>query len=67
MGKDAQYIRVGLQQGIFKFGKAVKMNNSSEYSYYCSDRQVWEEIGYFNKKPSNDEKKSKEKSPYPNG
>lgn len=46
-GKDAQYIRIGLQQGIFKFGYAVKLENSSEYNYYCPDRKVWEELGYF--------------------
>ena len=47
MHKDAQYIRVGLQQGIFRFGYAIKLDNSKEYSYYCPDRKVWEEIGYF--------------------
>ena len=25
MGKDAQYVRVGLQQGILKFGTAIKV------------------------------------------
>ena len=48
IGKDAHYIRLAIQQGIFKFGIAMKMENSSEYSYYCSDRKVWEETGYFN-------------------
>ena len=47
MGKDAQYIRVGLQQGILNFGYALKMDGSSEYNYYCSDKKVWEETGYF--------------------
>ena len=47
MGKDAQYVRVGLQQGILKFGTAIKIADSSEYSYYCSDNRVWEETGYF--------------------
>ncbi len=50
IGKDAQYIRLGLQRGILKFGYAIKRNNSSRYSYYCSDKAVWEEIGYFNNK-----------------
>jgi hypothetical protein len=40
-----------LQRGIIKFGMAIKIPNSSEYSYYCSDRKVWEETGYFNEKP----------------
>lgn len=47
MHKDAQYVRVGLQKGILKFGYAIKLEDSNEYSYYCSDRKVWEEIGYF--------------------
>ena len=47
MGKDAQYIRVAIQKGLLKFGVAMKMDNSSEFSYYCSDRKVWEETGYF--------------------
>ena len=46
--KDAQYVRVGLQQGAFKFGYAIKLEGSNEYNYYCPDRKVWEEIGYFN-------------------
>ena len=47
IGKDAQYIRIGLQQGILNFGYAMKMGGSREYSYYCPDRKVWEETGYF--------------------
>ena len=47
IGKDAQYIRLGLQKGILKFGYAMKMESSSEYSYYCPDKKVWEDTGYF--------------------
>ncbi len=47
MGKNAQYIRVGLQQGILKFENAIKVGESNEYSYYCPDKRVWEETGYF--------------------
>ena len=47
MHKDAQYVRVGLQQGMFRFGYALKMDDSNEFNYYCPDRKVWEEIGYF--------------------
>lgn len=49
IGKDAQYIRIGIQQGILKFGAAMKVGDSREYSYYCPDKKVWEETGYFNK------------------
>ena len=31
MHKDAQY----------------ELDDSNEYNYYCPDRKVWEEIGYF--------------------
>ena len=47
MHNDEQFVRIGIQQGIFKFGYAMKKENSSEYNYYCPDRKVWEEIGYF--------------------
>ena len=36
------------KSGILKFGVAMKMGDSNEFSYYCSDRKVWEETGYFN-------------------
>lgn len=48
IGKDAQYIRIGLQQGVLNFGYAMKKDNSSEYNYYCPDKKVWEETGDFN-------------------
>lgn len=47
IGKDAQYIRIGIQQGILKFVIAMKVGDSREYSYYCSDNKVWEETGYI--------------------
>lgn len=50
IGKDAQYVRLGLQQGILKFGTAIKVGSSNEFSYYCPDKRVWEETGYFNDK-----------------
>ena len=47
IGKDAQFTRIGLQKGILKFGYAMKRDNSSEFNYYCPDKKVWEETGYF--------------------
>ncbi|MCR1961947.1 hypothetical protein CWE04_13940 [Thomasclavelia cocleata] len=47
IGKDAQFIRIGLQKGVLKFGFALKKDNSSEFNYYCPDKKVWEETGYF--------------------
>lgn len=55
-GKDPQYIRYGLQNGIFDFGYAVKSEYSSEYNYYCPDRKVWEELGYFREVNTEDAK-----------
>lgn len=36
-----------MQRGIFNFGYAFKKENSSEYNYFCPDKKVWEELGYF--------------------
>ena len=47
IGKDPQYVRVGLQQGILNFGYVLKLEDSKEFNYYCPDRKVWEETGYF--------------------
>ena len=41
MGKDSQYVRIGIQKGILKFGTAMRMGDSREYSYYCPDKRVW--------------------------
>ncbi len=46
-GKDPQYLRIGLQKGIFHFGYAFKKEYSTEYNYFCPDKKVWEELGYF--------------------
>ena len=46
-GKDPQFIRIGLQKGILKFGYAFRKDNASEYNYYWPDKQVWEQLGYF--------------------
>lgn len=48
INKDVKFIRYGLQHGFLKFGVAVKMGDNAIYSYYCSDKKVWEETGYFN-------------------
>lgn len=51
IGKDAQYVRVGIQQGVLKFGVVIKLEGSNEYNYYCPDKKVWEETGYFKEIP----------------
>jgi len=47
IGKTPQFVRYGLQQGILNFGYAFKYEDSSEYNYFCPDKKVWEETGYF--------------------
>ncbi len=39
IGKDAQYVRLGIQQGLLKFGTAIKVGSSNEFSYYCPDKK----------------------------
>lgn len=46
-GKSSLFIRLGLQKGILPFGYAYRMDDSSEFTYYCPDKRVWEETGYF--------------------
>ena len=48
IGKSEQYIRTAIKQGYFTFGTAVMLRGSTKYTYYCPDRKVWEETGYFN-------------------
>jgi Na+/alanine symporter len=38
--------KLGFVQFV-KFGHAMKLENSSEFNYYCPDKKVWEETGYF--------------------
>ena len=38
MGVSQQFIRIGLQHGIFPFGVAVKM--SSRYTYYINEEKL---------------------------
>lgn len=47
IGKSQQFIRIGLQKGILKFGYAYKVNSEKVHSYYCPDKLVWEQTGYF--------------------
>ncbi len=47
MGKDYQFVRLGLIEGILPIGTAYKMNDSSVYSFYISPRLLWEYRGYI--------------------
>lgn len=50
MGKSLQFVRVGLQRGVFPFGTAVKL--SSRWSYYISPALFYE---YLNGKKGEEE------------
>lgn len=43
MGKSKQFVRVGLQRGLFPFGSAVKL--SSRWTYYISPQKFYEYVG----------------------
>lgn len=43
MGVSEQFIRIGLQQGKFSWGYAVKMSN--QYTYYISPVKFTEATG----------------------
>lgn len=47
MGTSEQFIRVGLQQGQFPFGVAIKI--SSRYTYHISPKRFYDYIGYIPK------------------
>lgn len=49
MGKDAQYVSMGIQQEILKFEIAIKAGALRKFSYSCPDKKVWEETGYCDK------------------
>ena len=61
-GKSAQFIRIGLQQGILSFGYAIHQSSSKSYSYYCPDKLVWEQTGYYRENPTVDEENNDEAS-----
>lgn len=46
-GKSATYLREGLKRGVFSFGHAYLKPGGHNYSFFCPDKKVWEELGYF--------------------
>lgn len=40
-----QLLRISLQQGLFSFGFAVKIKDSSKYTYYINRTQLEQHIG----------------------
>ena len=46
MGVSAQYVRIGIQQGILPFGVALKVKtDGSRYTYYISPAKFTEFTG----------------------
>lgn len=50
-GKSSAFLREGRKQGFLNFGFACKRKNDNNFSFYCPDKLVWEELGYFNDNP----------------
>lgn len=51
IGKSEQFVRQGLIQNILPFGKAYKLQGSSQYTYYINPHQFYEFIGYKPNEP----------------
>lgn len=49
MGKDPQFVRIGLQRGLLPFGKAIETGTKGRvkrYSYYISPKQFMDYTGF---------------------
>lgn len=46
MGKDPQYIRQGMIQGLLPIGTAFKKEGSNHYDYYISPKLFYEFTGF---------------------
>ena len=51
MHKDAQYVRIGLQQGILKFGYAIKLENSNESTTTAPTERCGRKLDTSSRKP----------------
>ena len=47
-GKSSEFLRGALKMGVMHFGYAHRKEGNQNYSFYCPDKLVWEELGYFN-------------------
>lgn len=55
IGKEAQYVRLGIQQGLLKFGTTIKVGSSNEFSYYCPDKKFGKKQDILTKKRYSEE------------
>ena len=51
MHKDAQYVRIGLQQGILKFGYAIKLENSTSTTTTAPTERCGRKLDTSSRKP----------------
>lgn len=58
MHKDAQYVRIGLQQGILKFGYAIKLENPTSTTTTAPTERCGRKLDTSSRKPH-------KKSPHP--
>ena len=56
MHKDAQYVRIGLQQGIFKFGYAMKVGTLRSTTIIARTERSGKKSAIFARKLSEDRK-----------
>lgn len=56
LGKDAQFIRIGLQRGFLPIGTAFKTDDSNkQFDYYVSPLKLWEYSGFIYKEGIEDD------------
>ena len=46
MGKDYQFVRIGIIEGFLPIGTGFKMPDSNSYTFYISPRLFWEYTWY---------------------
>ena len=46
MGKDYQFVRIGIIEVFLSIGTGFKMPDSNSYTFYISPRLFWEYTGY---------------------
>ncbi len=48
IGKDQQFVRVCVTTGVWAWATAIKMPGKSKYNFYLSDKDCYEQLGYYN-------------------
>lgn len=49
MGKDQQFVRQAMIQGVIDIGTAFKKEGSSQYDFYISPYKFWQYTGYIHR------------------